>query len=49
MITSDFEGSKNNAMKINEDNQYPLDVEGHQMPDHLSNFMKMIRGNTWPI
>ena len=40
----DFEGYRNDVKKRYEDDQNLLDVNEHQMPDHPSTFMKMIKG-----
>ena len=46
MPKPDFEGYRNDTKKTYEDEQYPLGVEEHQMPDHPSTFMKMIKGRS---
>jgi hypothetical protein len=33
-------------MKTYEKEQYPLGVDGHQMSDHPSTFMKMVKGRS---
>ena len=40
----DFEGYRNDVKKRYEDDQDLFDVNEHQIPDHPSTFMKMIKG-----
>jgi hypothetical protein len=44
----DFEGYRNDVKKTYEDEQYPLDVDEHQVPGHPSTFMKMVKGDHRP-
>ncbi len=46
MPKPDFERYRNDVKKAHEDEQ---DVDEHQMPDHPSNFMKMIKGRSQAI
>jgi hypothetical protein len=36
------EGCRSDVKKTYEDEQYPLDVDEHQMPDHRNTFMKLV-------
>jgi hypothetical protein len=44
----DFDGYRNDVKKAyeNENNPYPLGVDEHQVPDHPSSFMNMIKGRS---
>jgi hypothetical protein len=44
MPKPDFEGYRNDIEKFYEEVQYPLSIDEHQVPDHPSTFIKMIRG-----
>jgi hypothetical protein len=46
MPKPDFEGYRNDVKKSYEEEQYPSGIEEHQMPDHPSTFMKMIKGRS---
>jgi hypothetical protein len=51
MPKPDFEGYGNNIKKTYEyyHEQYPLGVYEHQMPDHPSTFMKIVKGSSQAI
>jgi hypothetical protein len=49
MPKPDFEGYRNEMKKSYEQEQNPSCIDEHQMPDHLSNFMKMIKGRSQAI
>jgi hypothetical protein len=42
----DFDGYRNDVKKMYEDNPYLLCVDEHQVPDHPSSFMNMIKGRS---
>jgi hypothetical protein len=42
----DFNGYRNDVKKMYEDNPYLLGVDEHQVPDHPSSFMNMIKGRS---
>lgn len=44
-----FEAYRNDVIKTYEDEQYSLGVDEHQMPDHPSTFMKMVKGRSQAI
>jgi hypothetical protein len=44
-----FEAYRNDVIKTYEDEQYSLGVDEHQMPDHTSTFMKMVKGRSQAI
>jgi hypothetical protein len=46
MPKPDFEGYRNEMKKTYEQEQYPSGIDDHQMPDHPSTFMKMIKGRS---
>jgi hypothetical protein len=46
---SGFDGCRNDVKKMYGDNPYPLDVDEHQVPDHPSSFMNMIKGRSQAI
>ena len=46
---SDFDGYRNDVKKMYEDNPYLLGVDEHQVPDHPSSFMNMIKGRSRAI
>jgi hypothetical protein len=46
MPKPDFEGYRNDVKKSYEEEQYPSGIEEHQLPDHPSTFMKMIKGRS---
>jgi hypothetical protein len=43
MPKPDFEGCRNKVRKMYENNSYPLGVDEHQVPDHPTSFMNMIK------
>jgi hypothetical protein len=43
MPKPDFDGYRNDVKKAYENNPYPLVVDEHQVPDHPSSFMNMIK------
>jgi hypothetical protein len=45
----DFDGYRNDVKKMYENNPYPLGVDEHQVPDHPSSFMNMIKGRSQAI
>jgi hypothetical protein len=49
MLKPDFEGYRNQMKKSYEQEQYPSAKDDHQMPDHPSAFMKMIKGRSQAI
>jgi hypothetical protein len=49
MPKPDFEGYRNDVKRSYEEEQYPLGIEEHQLPDHPSTFMKMIKGRSQAI
>ena len=49
MPKPDFEGYRNDVKKTYEEKQYPSGIDEHQMPDHPSTFMKMIKGRSQAI
>jgi hypothetical protein len=49
MPKSDFEGYRNDMKKSYEEEQYPSRIDEHQMLDHPSTFMKMIKGRSHAI
>jgi hypothetical protein len=49
MPKPDFEGYRNDIKKSYEEGQYPSGINEHQMPDHPSTFMKMIKGRSQAI
>jgi hypothetical protein len=49
MPKPDFDGYRNDVKKMYEDNPYPLGVDEHQVPDHPSSFMNMIKGRSRAI
>jgi hypothetical protein len=49
MPKPDFEGYRNDIKKSYEEEQYPSGIDEHQMPDHPSTFMKMIKGRSQAI
>jgi hypothetical protein len=49
MPKPDFEGYRNDVKKMYEDNPYLLGVDEHQVPDHPSSFMNMIKGRSQAI
>jgi hypothetical protein len=49
MPKPDFEGYRNDVKKAYENDPYPLDVDEHQVPDHPSSFMNMIKGRSRAI
>ena len=42
----DFDGYRNDVKKMYENDPYPLGVDEHQIPDHPSSFMNMIKGRS---
>jgi hypothetical protein len=44
MPTPDFEGNRNDVQETYEKDQHPLGVDEHQVPDHPSSFINMIKG-----
>jgi hypothetical protein len=42
----DFDGYRNDVKKMYEDNPYLLGVNEHQVPDHPSSFMNMVKGRS---
>jgi hypothetical protein len=49
MPKSDFEGYRNEMKKSYEQGQYPSGIDKHQIPDHPSTSMKIIRGRSQTI
>jgi hypothetical protein len=49
MPKPDYEGYRNDVKKADENNPYPLGVDEHQVPDHPSSFMNMIKGRSRAI
>jgi hypothetical protein len=49
MPKPDFEGYRNDIKKSYEEEQYPSGIDEHQVPDHPSTFMKMIKGRSQAI
>jgi hypothetical protein len=49
MPKPDCEGYRNDIKKSYEEEQYPSGIDEHQMPDHLSPFMKVIKGRSQAI
>jgi hypothetical protein len=49
MPKPDFEGYRNEMKKSYEQEQYPSNIDEHQIPDHPSTFMKMIKGRSQAI
>jgi hypothetical protein len=49
MRKPDFEGYRNDIKKSYEDEQYPSGIDEHQMPDHPSTFLKMMKGRSQAI
>jgi hypothetical protein len=49
MPKPDFEGYRNDIKTSYEKEQYPSGIEEHQVPDHPSTFMKMIKGSSQAI
>jgi hypothetical protein len=49
MPKPDFEGYRNNVKKAYENDQYPLGVDEHQVPDHPSFFMNKMKGRSQAI
>jgi hypothetical protein len=49
MPKPDFEGYRNDIKKSYEEEQYPSGIDDHQMPDHPSTFMKMMKGRSHAI
>jgi hypothetical protein len=49
MPKPDFEGYRNDIKKSYEVEQYPSGIDEHQVPDHPSTFMKMIKGTSQAI
>jgi hypothetical protein len=49
MPKPDFEGYRNEMKKSYEQEQYPPGIDEHQMPDHPSTFMKMIKHRSQAI
>jgi hypothetical protein len=45
----DFDGYRNDVKKMYESNPYLLGVPDHQVPDHPSSFMNMIKGRSQAI
>ena len=45
----DFDGYRNDVKKMYENDPYPLGVDEHQVPDHPSSFMNMIKGRSRAI
>jgi hypothetical protein len=43
MPTPDFEGYRNDVKKAYESETYPLCVDEHQVPDHPTSFMNIIK------
>jgi hypothetical protein len=46
MPKPNFEGYRNGIKRSYEEEQYPSGIDEHQMPDHPSSFMKMIKGRS---
>jgi hypothetical protein len=46
MQKPDFDGYRNDVKKMYENNPYSLGVDEHQVPDHPSSFMNMIKGRS---
>jgi hypothetical protein len=44
-----FEGYRNDVKKAYKNDSYPLGVDEHQVPEHPSSFMNMIKGRSHPI
>ena len=44
----DFDGYRNDVKKMCGNDPYPLGVDEHQVPDHPSSFMNMIKGSQEP-
>jgi hypothetical protein len=49
MPKPDFARYRNDIKKSYEEGQYPSGIDEHQMPDHPSTFMKMIKGRSQAI
>ena len=49
MPKPDFDGYRNDVKKAYENDPYPLGVDEHQVPDHPSSFMNMIKGRSQAI
>ena len=49
MPKPDFEGYRNDVKKSYEEEQYPSGIEEHQVPDHPSTFMKMVKERSQAI
>jgi hypothetical protein len=49
MPKPDFEGYRNDIKKSYEEDQYPSGIEEHQVPDHPSTFMNMVKGRSQAI
>jgi hypothetical protein len=45
----DFEGYRSDVKKAYENDPYPLGVDDHQVPDHPTSFMNMIKGRSLAI
>jgi hypothetical protein len=48
-VKPDFEGYRNDVKKAYENDQYPLGVDEHQVPDHPSSFANIIIGRSQAI
>jgi hypothetical protein len=46
MLKPDFDGYRNDVKKAYENNPCTLDVDEHQVQDHTSTFMNMIKGRS---